>query len=61
MILKVSKFGCDRSVIHVSLFEGPFTFSAIYRFVLVALSYLLLHRIGQRFATIAVCLISMCQ
>ena len=61
IFLKVCKFGCYRSVIYVSLFEEPCAFRVIHRIVLVGFVYILVHRIVKRFATVAACLISMCQ
>jgi len=61
MHLKVCKFGCDRSVIYVSLFEEPCALSAVYRVVLEGFYLIFPHRISQSFAIIAVCLVSMCQ
>jgi len=61
MHLKVCKFGCNRSVIYVSLFEELCALSTVYRIVMGGFSYIFLHRILQSFATIAVRLVSICQ
>jgi len=61
MHLKVCKFGYDRSVIYVSLFEAPCAFKAVFKLVFRGFSYIFLHRTVQSFATIAVCLVSMGQ
>ena len=61
MLLKVCEFDCDPSVIYVSLFEAPFAFRAVYMLVLEGFPYILLHHTVQCFATIAVCLVLMCQ
>jgi len=57
MHLKVCKFGCDPSVIYVSLFEEPCAFSGLYRIVM---EEFYIH-IPQSLASILVLLVSLDQ
>jgi hypothetical protein len=56
---KMCKFGCDRLVIYISLFEEPCASGLYIVLYWRDLYWTFLHRIPQSFVSVAVCLVSM--